>query len=107
MPADPIAPTPPSRSPLSRASRWTVEGPSRADAGRQPFERSVRVPGWAASRWGYDGTLECFWAELVADGGEVVRIGPEHLLPSVPALARAVAFSADLGEDDAYLALTA
>ncbi len=81
--------------------------PSPAPRGRASFVRPARVPGWAASRWGYDVTLECFWAELVAEGGEVVRIGPEHLLTTVPALARAVALRGHVGEADAYLALTA
>lgn len=74
---------------------------------RAPFERVARVPGFAGSRWGYDGVLECFWAELVAPGGEVVRIGPEHLLTTVPALARAVAHRGHVDPAQAYLALTA
>lgn len=74
---------------------------------RSPFERVALVPGWAAARWGYDGVLECFWAELVDPRGEVVRIGPEHLLTTVTALARALALSARVPEEEAYLALTA
>lgn len=79
----------------------------RGAAGRAAFERAARVPGWDASRWGYDAVLECFWAELARPGGEVVRIGPEHLLTTVPALARAVALRARLDWTAAYLALTA
>lgn len=77
-------------------------------APRTPFERPIAVPGWPASRWGYDVALECFWAEL-GDGpaGHVVRIGPEHLLTTVPALARAVGHVAGVDGDVAYLALTA
>ncbi|WP_182111273.1 MULTISPECIES: hypothetical protein [unclassified Actinotalea] len=77
-------------------------------AARPPFERPTAVPGWRASRWGYDPALECYWAELARDAdGRVLRLGPERLLTTVPALARAVGHVTGVGDDVAYLALTA
>lgn len=90
----------------ARSSEGGAPGARTATA-RTAFERPARVPGWDASRWGYDVRLECFWAELARPGGDVVRIGPEHLLTTVPALARAVADRARLDWTAAYLALTA
>lgn len=82
---------------------------SRAATGRVPFERPLVVRGWSArSRWGFDPALECFWAELWPEsGGAPVRIGPEHLVPTVDGLARVLGVAVALDGDEAYLALTA
>ena len=90
------------------------------DLARRPFDRHIDLPGWSpASRWGYDAVLECFWAELLADESDgaavrigaaqngAVRIGAEHLIPTLTGLARAVAFAAEIGDGEVYLALTA
>lgn len=69
---------------------------------RHAFVRELRLVGVPGSRWGFDPDLGCFWAEA---GG--VRLGPEELLVTVPSLARALAVRLGMGEDDAYLALTA
>jgi hypothetical protein len=81
---------------------------------RSPFRRPLAIVGWAeGSRWGYDDVLEAYWAELVpvhgdrGPGGGVRRVGPEHLLVTVPGLAAAVARLAGCDERDAYLALVA
>ena len=74
------------------------------------FARDLVLPGWSRrSSWGYDVELECYWVELWRDEepGPRVRIGPEHLISTVPALARAMAFALEVAEVDAYLALTA
>jgi len=69
------------------------------------------LPGWSArSGWGFDSELECFWAELWrtdADAGPAVRVAPDHLVPTVTGLARAVGFAAGLPPGDALVALTA
>ncbi len=76
-----------------------------------PFARSIALPGWSSrSAWGFDAELECFWAELWredADERPAVRIGAEHLVPTVTGLARAVAGAAGLPPEEAFLALTA
>lgn len=81
------------------------------------FVRSLPLPGWAASTWGYDAGLESFWAELRPAGAPgvagvpappaPVRIGPDHLIATVPALAWAVARTARVPQPAAYAALTA
>lgn len=75
------------------------------------FARAIALPGWSPrSAWGFDAELECFWAELWRADGDAepaVRIGAEHLVPSVPGLARAVGRAAGLGPEAAFLALTA
>lgn len=75
-----------------------------------PFRRSLELAGWAAaSGWGYDDVLEAYWAELVPPTGTAasLRVGPEHLLVTVPALAAAVSRLAGCREQEAYLALVA
>jgi hypothetical protein len=87
---------------------------------RQPFTRPLALRGWSVdSAWGYDPVLECYWADLrpaalpphaAAEAPprlEPVVIGPEHLISTVTGLARAVAFAAQVGDRDVYLALTA
>ena len=85
------------------------------------FERPLTLPGWSPSSWGYDPALESFWAALRPDlpaalgpatAGTVgtanaVLISPEHLITTLPGLARAVARSARVPDATAYLALTA
>lgn len=88
---------------------------SRGGAARRPperFERRLELPGWSPSSWGYDPTLECFWAELrPQDGGESdggsVLISRDHLITTLPGLARAVARTARVPDAAAFLALTA
>lgn len=75
-----------------------------------PIEHPLALPGWGErSRWGYDPTFECFWAELwPEDGvGPAVMVGVEHLIPTLAALAGAVAEAVELHDGVAYLALTA
>lgn len=86
--------------------RWRSPG---TPAGRGPFERPLRVPGWSArSRWGFDPRLECFWVELWPEAGDApLRIGPEHLVATVDGLARVLAVAGEVDREDAYLALTA
>ena len=71
--------------------------------------RPLVLRGWSArSRWGYDPRLECFWLELWPETcGAPVRIGPEHLVPTVDGLARVLTWALALEPDEAYLALTA
>ena len=81
-------------------------GPRRS----RPFVRPLTLPGWSPSSWGYDARLECFWAELrpeQAGGAGVLRIGPDHLITTVPGLARALARTAGVQQAAAYRALTA
>ncbi|GEN78777.1 hypothetical protein [Actinotalea fermentans] len=88
--------------------------PARRRAER--FERSLALPGWSPSTWGYDPALESFWAELrpdrVADDpGDprrgTVLISRDHLITTLPGLARAVARSTQVGDVTALRALTA
>lgn len=73
-----------------------------------PFVRPLALGGRATgARWGFDPTLECYWAELTAPDGTRVRVGPEHLIVTVDGLSRAIAHAARLAPDEAYLALTA
>lgn len=75
-----------------------------------PFARTIALEGWSPrSAWGFDAELECFWVELWRDGEvePAVHIGAEHLVPTVPVLARAVARVAGLRPEAAFLALTA
>lgn len=83
-------------------------------ARRGPFARGLVLSGWSErSAWGYDPVLECYWAELWRDAGPEpdltpdVRIGPEHLITTVTGLARVMAFTAEVADEAAYLALTA
>ena len=79
------------------------------------FERSLALPGWSPSRWGYDPALESFWAELRPDpvdalaGPErgTVLISRDHLITTLPGLARAVARSTRVADAAALRALTA
>jgi hypothetical protein len=74
------------------------------------FERALDLPGWSSrSTWGYDASLECFWAEVWRgddDAEPEVRIAADHLLPTVTGLARAVAGAVGVHEVEAFLALT-
>lgn len=73
----------------------------------EPFVRRLPLAGWSPSSWGYDPSLECFWAELRPDDGAApLRIGPDHLIVTLPGLARAVARTARVPDAAAYLALT-
>lgn len=79
--------------------------------GAGAFEHGLALPGWSPrSSWGYDATLECFWAELWRaddDAEPSVRIAPDHLVPTVTGLARAVGLTLGVRDVEAYLALTA
>lgn len=90
-----------------------VPGP-RAPVRRRAerFERSLALPGWSPSTWGYDPALESFWAELrpsvVGDrAGGPVLISRDHLITTLPGLARAVARTARVPDAAVLLALTA
>lgn len=57
--------------------------------------------------WGYDHALECFWAEVTLPGGRgVVRVGVEHLVPTLTGLARVLAGRLGVASDDVFVALT-
>ncbi len=80
------------------------------------FERRLALPGWSPSTWGYDPALESFWAELRPDpAGDApadaarapVVISRDHLITTLPGLARAVARSARVADAAALRALTA
>lgn len=80
------------------------------------FERSLALPGWSPSTWGYDPALESFWAELRPDPAVDASAGPargavlisrDHLITTLPGLARAVARSARVADEAALRALTA
>ncbi len=62
------------------------------------------VIGGAAATWGYHGSLESYWAE-VPRGGRGLVVGPEHLVPTITALARVIAAGAGLAADDVLVAL--
>lgn len=84
--------------------------PARRRAER--FERRLALPGWSPSTWGYDPALESFWAELRPSGsgdrdGGSVLISRDHLITTLPGLARAVARTARVPDAAALLALTA
>ena len=97
--------SPTATRPAARPGHEPLPGQGRP---RRPFTRSFLLPGREPGSWGFDGVLECYWAELPAPaGGGAVRVGPEHLLTTVPALARALAREAGAGDLDVYLALTA
>lgn len=78
--------------------------------------RPLHLPGWSPSTWGYDPALESFWAELrpvtptsasgTGDPGPL-HISRDHLITTLPGLARAVARSARVPDAAAFLALTA
>lgn len=68
--------------------------------------RQFTLGGWRSSSWGYDPTLECFWADLRAEDERSVRIDARHLIPTVSGLARAVARTAKVPPAEVYLALT-
>lgn len=80
------------------------------------FERSLALPGWSPSTWGYDPALESFWAELRPDPTTdvpddprrgTVLISRDHLITTLPGLARAVARSTRVADAAALRALTA
>jgi len=79
--------------------------------GAGAFEHTLTLPGWSPrSSWGYDASLECFWAELWRaddDAEPSVTISPDHLVPTVTCLALAVALTLGVRDVEAYLALTA
>ena len=85
------APRPPGRSARHPATSWELRGPGLADG----------------SRWGYDDVLECWWAEVWDEQGRGARIGPDHLIPTIDGLVRALSWVVDRSPDDLYLALTA
>ena len=73
--------------------------------------RPVVLTGWSpASCWGYDARLEGYWAALWRTGGPPgpadVVVSAEHLVPTVAALVRAVAWRTGLDEWQVYLAVT-
>ena len=76
-----------------------------------PFEHALALPGWSGrSCWGYDASLECYWAELWLrdeDAEPAVTISPDHLVPTVTGLARVVAGAVGVCDVEAYLALSA
>ncbi len=95
---------------MTHSNRRVLDSTARRRAER--FERRLALPGWAPSSWGYDPALECFWAELRPDvagapAGGSVLISRDHLITTLPGLARAVARSARVPDAAAYLALTA
>lgn len=93
-----------------------LPGPgSHARLRAERFERSLSLPGWSPSTWGYDPALESFWAELRPDPAVgasesargAVLISRDHLITTLPGLARAVARSARVADAAALRALTA
>ncbi|NCT90930.1 hypothetical protein GXB85_08225 [Cellulomonas sp. APG4] len=61
---------------------------------------------WGGS-WGYDRVLECFWAEVAfPDERGVVRVGVEHLVPTLAGLARVLAAHVGVPGDEVFVALT-
>lgn len=96
--------------------RQVSDGVVRRRADR--FERPLALPGWSPSTWGYDPALESFWAVLRPEsnptptgGGSPsaasVHISRDHLITTLPGLARAVARTARVPDAAAFLALTA
>lgn len=99
---------------MTQRSGLDPVGAARRRAER--FERRLALPGWSPSTWGYDPTLESFWAELRPDpaadaaadpGRGAVLISRDHLITTLPGLARAVARSARVADAAALRALTA
>ena len=101
---------------MTQGRRQASDGAVRRRAER--FERPLPLPGWSPSTWGYDPALESYWAELrrevptaSADGahppGGPVHISRDHLITTLPGLARAVARTARVPDAAALLALTA
>jgi len=91
----------------ARAGQTTGGARRRAER----FERRLALPGWSPSSWGYDPALECFWAELRPEPGRgspggTVLISRDHLITTLPGLARAVASRARVPHAAALLALT-
>ena len=100
---------------MAQDGRQTTEGAGRRRTGR--FVRVLDLPGWSPSTWGYDPALESYWAELRPAGPArpdehraatgPVLISRDHLITTLPGLARAVARTAHVPAAAAFLALTA
>jgi hypothetical protein len=75
---------------------------------RSPVRAPLVLPGWSPrSRWGWDPTLECYWASLETLGpGAPVLVAMEHLVPTLASLARSVAVQTALDEGTVFVALT-
>lgn len=76
---------------------------------RARLSRRLPLPGWSAqSCWGWDPSLECYWARLVppTPGGRTIEVSREHLVPTLTSLARALAVPAGLDPAAVYVALT-
>lgn len=76
---------------------------------RARLSRRLPLPGWSArSCWGWDPSLECFWARLVptTPGGRTIEVSPDHLVPTLTSLARALAVPAGLDPAAVYVVLT-
>lgn len=77
---------------------------------RTSYVCPTSLPGWSRrSVWGFDASLEGYWAELWREDGDLlpgVRIGPEHLIATLEGLARALARVTGVSADDLFVALT-
>lgn len=55
--------------------------------------------------WGFHAGMESYWAEVPQGSGRCLVVGPEHLVPTITALARVIAARAGLAADDVLVAL--
>lgn len=72
---------------------------------RTDFSREIALPGWSPrSAWGYDQTLEAYWAVLWRDGDPPVSpplaISTDHLVPTIHLLTELLARRLSLPEAD-------
>lgn len=61
--------------------------------------------GGAVATWGFHAGMESYWAEVPQGSGRCLVVGPEHLVPTITALARVIAARAGLAADDVLVAL--
>lgn len=61
--------------------------------------------GGAVATWGFHAGMESYWAEVSQGSGRSLVVGPEHLVPTITALARVIAARAGLAADDVLVAL--
>lgn len=66
--------------------------------------RRATIAGVVAT-WGYHAGWESYWAEVPESPGRVLVVGPEHLVPTITALARVIAARAGLVADEVLVAL--
>lgn len=77
----------------------------KVPAGAASYERHAVVAGRVAA-WGYHAPLESYWASVVGSTpAQDVAVGPEHLVPTITGLARAVGSRLGIAADDVLVAL--